>query len=80
MMQNVRIIQLSTGDMGIYLVINTKKPWWKKKEWYYIGPHSHEVTFDLMGERIDVNCLYYKYEHDLSKVFPLKEYPYFWAC
>jgi len=71
--KGVRIIQITTEYIGIYLVINTKKPWWKKKEWYYIGPMSC-TTFDLMGERVDYDTIYYKYENDMNKVFPLKEY------
>ncbi len=79
-MTKARILQISTGDRGIYLTFNTKKPWWKKKEYFYIGPNS-ETIFDLQQDEIDLERLYFKYEDDRGpnndKVIPFKEYPWY---
>lgn len=75
-----RVINISTGYVGIYLIFNTKKPWWKKKEWFYIAPQS-TTTFDLAQNEIELDNLYFRYENDKgpnnNKVIPFKEYPAF---
>ena len=57
----IKTLQISTGYNSLYLFYNTKKPYWKKKPFKFIGPHK-VFTFDFLNYTIDLNEIFYREE------------------
>jgi hypothetical protein len=66
------IIKITSGYHPIYLYVNTKKPYWKKKPIFIIPKHWSE-TYDFLYEKINVSKIYFR-ETEKGKLFPLDQY------